>query len=63
MKASREKLDKIHDREVAELNTFLKPSERAKVMEVMQRAKNHHKDKGGKGKKQAAKNKTQRANG
>jgi Spy/CpxP family protein refolding chaperone len=60
LKASREKLEKIHDREIAELNTILKPSERAKVMEVMQRGKHKH---GAKGAKQAAKNKTQRANG
>ena len=62
LKVVREKLDKIHDRQVAELNGFLKPAERAKVMEVMQRAKKH-KAHGAKGNKAAAKNKTQRANG
>ena len=54
LKTSREKLDRIHDREVAELNTILKPSERAKLMEVMQRAKKH-KAKAGKNKETAKK--------
>src|SRR5262245_4425363 len=63
LKTAHDKIGRIRERQVAELNTILTPAERAKVKELMQRGK-HKGAKGAKGKKQqTAKKKTQRATG
>ena len=66
LKAASAKIEKIKERHIAELNTVLKPAERAKVQELMQRGKKHKGDKAAKNaknKKRAANKKTQRTTG